>query len=242
MAEDIQRTPNVTELLDAKIASGKESLRQNRLLFYSNLFFEYLDAIGIRIVYVFACFTYFLVGITMVLAFSFAIFLLGGAAIGIVNVIGQGVKAILPHHYILFIWVPISLIFIVIYVIVVFKFLKKLFRKGYLKNPFSTYLRNYKFKSKDVKRELAWEELIKIGKDIKKWKTEKREFLKKWKMEKREFILSHEEQLKKPEEIQSPETKECPMCAETIKAKAIICRFCSHKFESESNSVNVETQ
>ena len=59
MTEDIQRTPNVTELLDAKIASGKESLRQNRLLFYSNLFFEYLDAIGIRIVYVFASFTRF---------------------------------------------------------------------------------------------------------------------------------------------------------------------------------------
>ena len=78
---------------------------------------------------------------------------------------------------------------------------------------------------------MAWEELIKIGKDIKKWKKEKREFL-----------LSHEEQLKQSEENLSPETKECPMCAETIKAKAIICRFCSHKFESESNSVNVEPQ
>ena len=29
------------------------------------------------------------------------------------------------------------------------------------------------------------------------------------------------------------DTKECPMCAETVKEKAIICRFCSHKFETE---------
>ena len=27
------------------------------------------------------------------------------------------------------------------------------------------------------------------------------------------------------------DTKECPMCAETVKAKAKICRFCKHKFK-----------
>ena len=72
---------------------------------------------------------------------------------------------------------------------------------------------------------MGWEEIDKLEKDIKKWETEKREFL-----------LSHEEQLKKSEANLSSETKDCPMCAETIKAKAIICRFCGHKFESESNS------
>ena len=37
-----------------------------------------------------------------------------------------------------------------------------------------------------------------------------------------EFLLSHEEQLNKPEENLSTETKECPMCAETIKAKKLL--------------------
>jgi len=29
-----------------------------------------------------------------------------------------------------------------------------------------------------------------------------------------------------------PDEKECPMCAETVKARAKICRFCGHKFEA----------
>ena len=29
-------------------------------------------------------------------------------------------------------------------------------------------------------------------------------------------------------------TKECPKCAETIKAKAVICRFCKYNFETEN--------
>lgn len=31
-------------------------------------------------------------------------------------------------------------------------------------------------------------------------------------------------------------TKECPMCAETIKAKAKICRFCKHEFDLEADA------
>ena len=34
------------------------------------------------------------------------------------------------------------------------------------------------------------------------------------------------------------DTKECPMCAETVKAKAKICRFCSHEFEFETEEIN----
>jgi len=34
----------------------------------------------------------------------------------------------------------------------------------------------------------------------------------------------------------SGDTKECPMCAETIKAKAKICRFCKHEFDLEADA------
>ena len=33
------------------------------------------------------------------------------------------------------------------------------------------------------------------------------------------------------------DTKECPMCAETVKAKAKICRFCKHEFEFETEEI-----
>jgi hypothetical protein len=28
-----------------------------------------------------------------------------------------------------------------------------------------------------------------------------------------------------------PETKTCPMCAEDVKAAAVLCRFCGHRFD-----------
>lgn len=34
----------------------------------------------------------------------------------------------------------------------------------------------------------------------------------------------------------SVETKECPKCAETVKAKATVCRFCNHEFEESIKS------
>jgi hypothetical protein len=37
--------------------------------------------------------------------------------------------------------------------------------------------------------------------------------------------------------VKTNDTKECPMCAETVKAKAKICRFCKHKFELETEEI-----
>jgi len=37
------------------------------------------------------------------------------------------------------------------------------------------------------------------------------------------------------------DTKECPMCAETVKQKAKICRFCTHEFKFETEEINPPT-
>ena len=39
-------------------------------------------------------------------------------------------------------------------------------------------------------------------------------------------------------EIIKSETKECPMCAETVKQKAKICRFCRHEFDLPSEETD----
>ena len=64
--------------------------------------------------------------------------------------------------------------------------------------------------------------------------------LKSLKDEKRAFVLEQERKIKelKDDEMTEDfsitnldETKECPMCAESVKIKAKICRFCGYKFE-----------
>lgn len=68
----------------------------------------------------------------------------------------------------------------------------------------------------------------------------KRIVLSEYKEKKRELILENEKKLndalKEKNTAKFPfeniaEDKECPMCAETVKAKACICRYCGHKFD-----------
>jgi rubrerythrin len=35
-------------------------------------------------------------------------------------------------------------------------------------------------------------------------------------------------------DVTDPEEKECPMCAETVKSKAVVCRFCGHEFKNST--------
>ena len=42
---------------------------------------------------------------------------------------------------------------------------------------------------------------------------------------------------KSPEILSESDSRECPMCAETIKAKAKLCRFCGYRIEDDSEKV-----
>lgn len=67
--------------------------------------------------------------------------------------------------------------------------------------------------------------------------------LNKVKREKRDMVLQYETEIKHKQDEDiitenfkaEPDLKECPMCAEMIKAKAKLCRYCGHKFENSTN-------
>ncbi len=57
----------------------------------------------------------------------------------------------------------------------------------------------------------------------------------KFELAKRQFELQMQ-QMQQGKSLSSDDTIDCPNCAETIKAKAKVCRFCQHELEAESET------
>ena len=83
MAEDVQHTLSVTELLNEKIASGKEALREKEKVYYAKSTTESVSSISNFIVYIGIGVTYVLVGLFMILI---SLVILGLIVAGIIEV------------------------------------------------------------------------------------------------------------------------------------------------------------
>jgi len=211
MTEDIQHTLSVNELLNEKIAIGKEVLKEKEKAYNAKISSKSVNEITEVFKYLGNFVAYLFLGF-----FKISLFLV------ILICIGIGINYLIKEFYFVLkfsfnSWHYVQLIYMLLAFLVALYCIKKAYRLGVLRNPFSVYLREFSDKKVTHSSQL---EILSV--EIKKWEDEKREFL-----------LKHAEKIKKPEEDISSETKECPMCAETIKAKAIICRFCNHKFEPD---------
>lgn len=66
------------------------------------------------------------------------------------------------------------------------------------------------------------------------------ELVEQWKIEKRNFLLSHNANIVKSDHVLMDtirgdiggDEKECPRCAEFVKGRAKVCRFCGYEFET----------
>ena len=81
-------------------------------------------------------------------------------------------------------------------------------------------------------KQRCFEEVLRINPDNEKAKDALRRLVAKEKVKKSPKKISHAKKPKRKSSRQvSPTTKECPKCAETIKAKATVCQYCGYDFK-----------
>ena len=139
MTEDIQHTLSVTELLNEKIAIGKEVLKEKEKAYYTKISYKSINEITEGFKYLGILGAYLFLGF-IIIALSLFILIVIGSTIFSLLPIGSAIE---KYGYYVSLFVMVFASLVALYCI------KKAYSFGVLRNPLSPYLREFSNK-KDI--------------------------------------------------------------------------------------------